>query len=109
MNQQDRNHDGQHLTGTAGPGDEAARRTLARFSRHQRVTITQGILLFVLTLVLCQLWLFSATMNAYLGGDASVVWPGAIASVACLALNAGLLRHLYVLERRRPSSDGSST
>ena len=56
-------------------------------------------------LVLGQLWLFTATLNAYLGGDESVVWPGAIASVACLALNLGLLRHLYYLEEPAPSSE----
>lgn len=79
-------------------------RTSRRFSRHQRTTITQAILLFVFTLVLCQLWLFTATLNAYLGGDEKVVWPGAIASLACLVLNLGLLRHLYYLEQPAAAS-----
>ena len=79
-------------------------RTSRRFSRHQRATITQAILFFVFTLVLCQLWLFTATLNAYLGGDETAVWPGAIASIACLALNIGLLRHLYYLEELAPSN-----
>ena len=43
----------------------------------------------------------TATMNAWLGGDDSVVWPAAAASTACLALNAGLFRHLLRLERSR--------
>lgn len=64
------------------------------FTRTQRVTILNGVLGFVLTLVVLQLWLLTATMNAWLGGDASVVWPAAGASVACLALNLGLLRYL---------------
>ena len=55
----------------------------------------------MLMLVVLQLWLLTATMNAYLGGDASIVWPAAGASVACLALNAGLLRYLYRIERTR--------
>ena len=33
-------------------------------------------------------------MNAWLGGDEAVVVPAALASLACLALNAGLLRYL---------------
>jgi hypothetical protein len=33
-------------------------------------------------------------MNAYLGGDESIVWPAAVASLACFLLNAGLLRYL---------------
>jgi hypothetical protein len=38
-------------------------------------------------------------MNAFLGGDDAVVWPAALASLACLALNLGLLRYLYGVER----------
>jgi len=44
--------------------------------------------------VVLQLWLFTATMNAWLGGDGSVIWPGLLASAACLLLNLGLLRYL---------------
>jgi hypothetical protein len=71
-----------------------------RFTRDQRMTIVNGMLAFVLMLVVLQLWLLTATMNAYLGGDESLIWPGAAASVACLLLNAGLLRYLYTLDRR---------
>lgn len=63
-------------------------------TRAQRMTIIYGILCFVLTLVVLQLWLFTATMNAWLGGDESVVWPALGASAACFALNLGLLRYL---------------
>jgi hypothetical protein len=59
------------------------------------------MLAFVLMLVVLQLWLLTATMNAYLGGDESVIWPAAGASVSCLLLNAGLLRYLYQLDRGR--------
>jgi hypothetical protein len=69
------------------------------FTREQRLPIISGMLVFVIMLVILQLWLLTATMNAYLGGDESVVWPAAIASLACLLLNAGLLRYLYYIER----------
>jgi hypothetical protein len=69
------------------------------FSRDQRTTIVYGMLAFVLIIVVMQLWLLTATMNAYLGGDESVVWPAAAASLACFALNLGLLRYLGRLER----------
>ncbi len=69
------------------------------FTRQQRDVVTWGIACFVLILVICQLWLLTATMNAYLGGDGSVIWPAAIASVVCFLLNAGLLYHLYAMER----------
>jgi divalent metal cation (Fe/Co/Zn/Cd) transporter len=71
------------------------------FSRAQRTPIVQGMMAFVLILVVLQLWLLTATMNAYLGGDDSIVWPAALASLACFALNAGLLRYLRRLEKTR--------
>ncbi len=64
------------------------------FSRTQRTPIIQGMQAFVLILVVLQLWLLTATMNAYLGGDDDVVWPAALASLGCFLLNAGLLRYL---------------
>jgi hypothetical protein len=72
------------------------------FTREQRTTIVYGMLAFVLILVVLQLWLLTATMNAYLGGDDSVVWPAAAASLVCLLLNLGLLRYLGKLTRTRP-------
>lgn len=71
------------------------------FTRDQRSTIVYGMLAFVLIIVILQLWLFTATMNAFLGGDTAVVWPAAFASLACLLLNVGLLRYLYKLERQQ--------
>lgn len=77
---------------------------LRRFTRDQRMPIVTGMLAFVLMLVVLQLWLLTATMNAYLGGDGAVVWPAAFASLFCLLLNLGLLRYLYRLEA--PASGG---
>jgi len=70
-------------------------------NRRQRRTIIDGINLLVIVLVILQLWLLTATMNAFLGGDLTVVWPGAIASLVCLGLNLGLLRYVYHLQRSR--------
>jgi hypothetical protein len=71
------------------------------FSREQRLTIIHGMLIFVLIVVVLQLWLLTTTMNAWLGGDDSIVWPATAASVACLALNTGLFRYLVRIERTR--------
>jgi hypothetical protein len=71
------------------------------FTREQRVTIIYGMLAFILILIILQLWLLTATMNAYLGGDDAIIWPAAAASIFCLLLNAGLLRYLYFIERVR--------
>lgn len=70
-----------------------------RASREQMLIIVYGILSIVLIIDVLQLWLLVATMNAYLGGDSSVIWPAAGASIVCLLLNVGLLRYLVRLER----------
>ena len=69
------------------------------FSRSQRMTIVLGIMTIVLLLVILQLWLFTATMEAYLGGNDNIVVPGLIASIACLLLNFGLFHYLRNLDR----------
>jgi hypothetical protein len=38
-------------------------------------------------------------MNAYLGGDHSILLPAALGSLVCLLLNVGLLGYVYGLER----------
>jgi hypothetical protein len=86
---------------TIPPDHTAAGRTEsqgARFSRAQRMTIVNGILLIVVVLVVLQLWLLTATMNAVLGGDHGIAVPALLASLACLGLNAGLLWYLYRLD-----------
>lgn len=70
-----------------------------RFTRRQKMTIVNGILAIVLTLVIIQLWLLVATMNAYLGWETTILVPAALASSLCLALILGLLWYLYALDR----------
>ena len=68
-------------------------------TRSQKITILQGIFAMVALLAILQLWLLTATMNAWLGGDESVVWPAALASLGCLLVNIWLLRRVYALEQ----------
>ena len=75
------------------------------FSRDQRTTIISGMLVFVLIMIVLQLWLLTATMNAWLGGDESIVWPGLAVSTGAFALNAGLFGYLRRIERAR--TDGT--
>lgn len=74
-------------------------RPLRRFSRDQRLGILAGIVSIVVLIVVLQLWLLTATMNAYLGGDLGVALPATVVSLVCFALNLGLLRYVYHLER----------
>ena len=68
-------------------------------TRRQKDTIYAGMFCVVGLLVVLQLWLLTATMNAFLGGDGSVVWPAAAASFGCLFVNLWLFRRLVYLER----------
>ena len=68
-------------------------------TREQMTTILQGVLCLVLVVVLLQLWLLTATVNAWQAGDDGVLWPAAAASVVCCMANVGLLRYFNRLER----------
>ncbi|HKB06235.1 MAG TPA: DUF6755 family protein [Gemmataceae bacterium] len=70
-------------------------------TRRQKDTIFIGIFCVVALLVTLQLWLLTATMNAVMGGDHSVAWPAAVASLACLLVNLWLLRRLTYLQGAR--------
>ena len=72
---------------------------IANLSRSQRMAIVQGILCIVSIIAIMQLWLFTTTMEAYLGGDESVVVTAAVASLVCLGLNLGLFHYLRALDR----------
>jgi hypothetical protein len=69
------------------------------FSRDQRTIIIYGMLAFVLVTVVLQLWLLTATMNAYLGGDEAVILPAGLVSLVGCLMNVGLLRYVRRMER----------
>ncbi|HRX87036.1 MAG TPA: hypothetical protein P5572_18585 [Phycisphaerae bacterium] len=70
-----------------------------RVSRDQLNTIISGMLCVVLMLLVLQLWLLTATMNAYLGGDHGVVAPAAAVGTICFLLNFGLFWQMRRLEQ----------
>ncbi|MCA9513431.1 MAG: hypothetical protein KC635_00655 [Myxococcales bacterium] len=70
-----------------------------RAPRRKRLEIVNAMLLLVVLINVLQLWLFTATVHAVLGGDAEPVWPAGLASLACLGLNLGLLWYLRRLDR----------
>jgi len=74
-------------------------RRQSHFSRSQRTTIVTGILFFVSLIAILQLWLFVASMNAFMGGDEQVLLPAALVSLGCLGLNFGLLYYTYELDK----------
>lgn len=70
----------------------------SRLARSQRMTIALGILCIVATIVILQLWLFTATMEAFLGGNNTIALPALAASIVCLLLNLGLFSYLRNLD-----------
>jgi uncharacterized membrane-anchored protein len=64
------------------------------FSRSQRQTVMLAIMAVVLVLVILQLWLFMATVEAYLGGSTGVAVPALLASAVCLLVNLVLFYYL---------------
>lgn len=76
-------------------------------THSQRLVIVDAMLCFAALLVILQLWLFTATMESFLGGDHAIVWPAAVASLTCLGLNFGLLYYLYRLDRSYEASKNS--
>ena len=60
----------------------------------RRITVVYGITAFILVLVIGQIWLVTATVNSFLGGNVEIVLPAASASVVSFLLNLGLLRFL---------------
>jgi hypothetical protein len=68
--------------------------------------MTQGLTLFTAILwligivVIIQLWLVSAALEALLGGDRQVLTPAAIASLVLFLLNGGLLLFVIRFDRR---------
>ena len=79
-----------------------------RFTRDQRTIIVNGMLVFVLIVIVLQLWLLTATMNAWLGGDDAIEQLAAVraetegaigvggATLATELLRAGLLDELLL-------------
>jgi hypothetical protein len=68
-------------------------------TRRQKLTIINGVGLVIVLIVILQLWLLTATMDAWRGGDKTPVWPAAAASLVCFICNLLLIRRFLRLER----------
>jgi len=77
-------------------------------TRHQAITLFTSVALLIGIIVVIQLWLVAAALEALLGDQTSVLVPAAIASVVLLLINVGLLRLIVRLDgrvRRRSEAD----
>ena len=69
--------------------------------RHrQRASVYVVLLMFNLTLIILQIWLFTATLENLLAGKYAVAIPAGVVSIICAAVNVWMLIGLYRMERR---------
>ena len=69
-------------------------------TRHQAVTLFTALSLLIGIIVIIQLWLVAAALDALLSGQPSVLVPAAIASIFLLLINGGLLVLIIRLDKR---------
>jgi len=69
-------------------------------TRRQGTTLFTFVCVLVGTLVVLQLWLVAAALEALLGGDVAVLVPAAGASLALFLANGGLLWYVLAFDER---------
>lgn len=72
-------------------------------TRRQGLSLLTALCLLIGVLLIIQLWLVSAALDALLSGDLGVLVPSAIVSAALAAANAGLLLYVLAFNRRARS------
>jgi hypothetical protein len=69
-------------------------------TRQQGSTLFSAVLLLIAILVVIQLWLVAAAVDALLSRQMAVLVPTAIASFVLFALSAGLLGYVVSFDAR---------
>ena len=69
-------------------------------TRQQGSTLFSSVLVLIATLVVIQLWLLSAAVEALLAHERGVLVPTALASAFLFLLSAGLLWYVITFDRR---------
>jgi hypothetical protein len=72
---------------------------------RQGTTLFTGICLLIGVLVIIQLWLLSATLEAALSGEPRLALPATTASLVLFACNGGLLWYVRDFDNRRRRLD----
>ena len=70
-----------------------------RERRRQGITLMTAICAFIAVLLVIQIWLVSAALEALLSNDRAVLVPAAVASLVLFAINGGLLLHAVRFDR----------
>lgn len=68
---------------------------------QRRLTALDGIAALLILLLMVQVWLLSATLDAFLAGHNDAALPGAITSGLIFAAAVGLFRFAQRIDRKR--------
>ena len=77
-------------------------------TRRQAVTLFTAVSLLIGIIVIIQLWLVAAALDALLGDQTSILVPAAIASAVLSLVNSALLLLIVRLDNRVRGRSGSS-
>jgi hypothetical protein len=69
-------------------------------TRKQGLTMITALCVLIGVVLIIQLWLVAAALDALLGGDTSVLAASAVVSFALFVLNAGLLWYVLTFDDR---------
>ena len=69
-------------------------------TRQQGATLFSAIVVLIGTLVVVQLWLVAASVDAVYRWDTGVILPAAIASIVLFLISAGLLWYVVAFDAR---------
>jgi hypothetical protein len=67
---------------------------------RRRTTALDGTAALIILLLMLQVWLLSATLDAYLAGHTDAAVPGAVCSGFVFAATAGLYQFAQHIDRR---------
>jgi hypothetical protein len=66
---------------------------------RRRITAIDGTVALIVLLLMVQVWLLSATLDAYLAGHSDAALPGAVCSGIIFAATAGLYWFVHRIDR----------
>ena len=70
---------------------------------HRRITALDGTAALIILLLMVQVWLLSATLDAYLAGHTDAALPGALCSGLIFAATAGLYWFVHRIDKTERS------
>lgn len=75
-------------------------------TRQQGSVLFSGVLVLIATLVIIQLWLLAAALEALLAHQTGVLLPAAAGSLFLFLFNGGLLWYVVAFDRRVKRVEG---